>query len=298
MNDIESSEQPQMHHHTLQCSEVWSGYRAIENSVLSTGLKAWIWSTPYQDDSEGGDVHYLSLCSGGIVTRVVLADVCGHGSAVGAISEKLCNLLRRFMNAKKQDQVVSVINREFTQVTKDFRFATAVLVTYEHHRKRLQFSNAGHPPPLFLGVHSGKWTFLDVDEMASTDDVSEVTEGASNLPFGIDVDAQYDTHVQSIAAGDRLILYTDAFMEAHERDGEMLGAEGFLAMAQSLSDEHPELNCESFGRTLLDRFRDRFGATGDDDQTLVVIDFGEGRGGPSVVERLAGYGRFIKSRLA
>ena len=190
MNGIESSEQPEMYHHTLQCSEVWSGYHAIENSVLSRGMRAWIWSTPYQGDSEGGDVHYLSLCSGGIVTRVALADVCGHGSAVGAISEKLCNLLRRFMNAKKQHRVVGVINREFTQVTKDFRFATAVLVT----------------------------------------------------------------------------------------------------------DEHPDQTCELFGRTLLDRFRDRFGATGDDDQTLIVIDFGKGRGGPSVGERLAGYGRFIKSR--
>ena len=297
MNDIESSEQPEIHHHTLQCSEVWSGYRAIENSVLSRGMRAWIWSTPYQDDSEGGDVHYLSLCSGGIVTRIVLADVCGHGSAVSAISEKLCNLFRRFMNAKKQRQVVRVINQEFTQMTKDFRFATAVLVTYEHHRKRLQFSNAGHPPPLFLGVHSGKWTFLDVDEMASTDDVSEVTEDASNLPFGIDVDAQYDTHVQAIASGERLILYTDAFMEAQSSNGEMLGADGFLAMAQSLTDEHPDQTCESFGRMLLERFHDQFGKDADDDQTLIVIDFGEGRGGPSVGERLAGSGRFIKSRL-
>lgn len=296
MNGIESSEQPEMYHHTLQCSEVWSGYRAIENSVLSRGMRAWIWSTPYQGDSEGGDVHYLSLCSGGIVTRVALADVCGHGSAVGAISEKLCNLLRRFMNAKKQHRVVGVINREFTQVTKDFRFATAVLVTYEHHRKRLQFSNAGHPPPLFLGRDSARWVFMESAESLASADSNEADDGASNLPFGIDEDAQYDTHLQAIAAGDRLILYTDAFMEAHEADGEMLGADGFLAMAQSLTDEHPDQTCELFGRTLLDRFRDRFGATGDDDQTLIVIDFGKGRGGPSVGERLAGYGRFIKSR--
>ena len=39
--------------HILQCSEVWSGIRSIESTVVSRGLKAWIWSTPYREDAEG-----------------------------------------------------------------------------------------------------------------------------------------------------------------------------------------------------------------------------------------------------
>ena len=186
--------------HILQCSEVWSGIRSIESTVVSRGLKAWIWSTPYREDAEGGDVHYLSLCSGGIVTRVVVADVCGHGKAVAAVSSKLSGLLRRFMNSKKQDRVVHVINQEFARVTEDFRFATAVLMTYEHHRKRLQFSNAGHPPPLIKPSSDGQWQFLDAEDK-STSAIDSDGEAAENLPFGIDDEARFDTHHRSIGRG-------------------------------------------------------------------------------------------------
>lgn len=283
--------------HILQCSEVWSGIRSIESTVVSRGLKAWIWSTPYREDAEGGDVHYLSLCSGGIVTRVVVADVCGHGKAVAAISSKLSGLLRRFMNSKKQDRVVHVINQEFARVTEDFRFATAVLMTYEHHRKRLQFSNAGHPPPLIKPSSDGQWQFLDAEDK-STSAIDSDGEAAENLPFGIDDEARFDTHHRSIGRGDRMVVYTDAFMEAHLAGGEMLGLEGLRDLVQSVSDSHPGKNFEEFGRELVQEFRRKFGEDSDDDETIMVIEFGEGRRMPGIKERLAGWLQFAKSRRA
>ena len=78
----------------------------MESMASSTGLEAWIFSQPYQGESTGGDVHYLSLCVGGIVTRILLADVSGHGIKVDATSNILKKLLRRFMNAKRQDRLV------------------------------------------------------------------------------------------------------------------------------------------------------------------------------------------------
>ena len=100
--------------HTLQCMELWTGNSSVESTASSTGLEAWIFSQPYHGESTGGDVHYLSLCVGGIVTRILLADVSDHGIKVDATSNILKKLLRRVMNAKRQDRLVEELNRRFS----------------------------------------------------------------------------------------------------------------------------------------------------------------------------------------
>jgi hypothetical protein len=60
-----------------------------------------------QGDQQGEDIHFLSLCVGGIVTRILRADVAGHGDRVAKTSKVLLNLLRKFMNTKKQDRLVA-----------------------------------------------------------------------------------------------------------------------------------------------------------------------------------------------
>src|SRR5690242_4035808 len=81
--------------HTLQCMEIWGGSHDVENSVSTPGLDLWIYSRPYQEARAGGDVHYVSLCGGGIITRFILADVAGHGTAVADVARGLRALLRR-----------------------------------------------------------------------------------------------------------------------------------------------------------------------------------------------------------
>ena len=92
----------------------------------------------------------MSLCVGGIVTRIVLADVSGHGREVAETSKALRRLLRKFMNSKSQDRLVAAINREFTALEECSRFATAVVLTFLSHKQRLLVTNAGHPNPLFF----------------------------------------------------------------------------------------------------------------------------------------------------
>ena len=95
-----------------------------------------------------------------------------------------------------------------------------------------------------------------------------------------------------------MVVYTDAFMEAHLAGGEMLGLEGLRDLVQSVSDSHPRKNFEEFGRELVQEFRRKFGEDSDDDETIMVIEFGEGRRMPGIKERLAGWLQFAKSRRA
>lgn len=192
----QSSGENSQRDHQLQCMEVWKGNRFIEQNVDSAGIQAWVFSHPYQGNRQGGDIHYLSLCVGGIVTRIVLADVAGHGDRVAKTSKVLLSLLRKFMNTKKQGRLVAELNRHFTETDDKDGFATAIVATYLSHKSTLLLTNAGHPRPLIYRQAHGCWEFLD---LPTTD------KGlGDNFPFGLDEATRYEHFVLKIEPGDWL----------------------------------------------------------------------------------------------
>ena len=67
-------------------SRAWRFRAATERrttNVSLSGLAAWVHSEPLESTSGGGDVYYLSVCNAGLLSRVALADVSGHGPDVG-----------------------------------------------------------------------------------------------------------------------------------------------------------------------------------------------------------------------
>jgi hypothetical protein len=48
----------------LECLEVWGGNRRVSHAFELPGLDGWIYSDPVEPAVSGGDVHYLSVCSG------------------------------------------------------------------------------------------------------------------------------------------------------------------------------------------------------------------------------------------
>ena len=217
-----------------------------------------------------------------LVTRIVLADVAGHGSVVAATSLRLKRLLRRFMNTKRQVQLVSEINRAFISGEAEGRFVTAVVMTYLHHRRRLLVTNAGHPRPLFYSKSLGSWSLI---ESPSSNAGSENSD-AVDMPFGIDDSADYSELAQPIADGDLVVLYTDALTEVTGDDDRLLGESGLLALVRRID---VRADCASIGHELRGLVRDYGGGESNDDESLIVIKFGEGRRTPRVVERLRGY---------
>lgn len=274
--------------HELHCMEIWNGNRCVEKTVTSAGLHAWVFSQPYQGEKQGGDVHYLSLCVGGIITRVVLADVAGHGDRVRETSKKLRNLLRKFMNAKKQDRFVAELNREFTELETKEGLATAVVATYLSHKSTLLLTNAGHPRPLLYQQSQKNWVFLDEPK-------NTLVRG-ENFPFGLDPSTSYEHFVIKIESGDWLLLYTDAYTECCDMHDEMLGEEGFLRIVDRL----PRTDSVSqFGREL-NRLVSEFSARwpDDDDTTLIAIRFTSERRTIGFIEKLAGYRNMLSQLVA
>src|SRR5712675_40879 len=132
----------------MTCMEVWGGSQLTTRRVEMGGLDAWVYSKPFGDAQRGGDVYYASSCATGRITRLLLADVAGHGHSVATLASDLRTLMRRFVNRLDQTEFVSLLNQQFSEFSRAGIFATAIVTTFFAPSRRLMVCNAGHPRPL------------------------------------------------------------------------------------------------------------------------------------------------------
>jgi sigma-B regulation protein RsbU (phosphoserine phosphatase) len=214
--------------------EVWGGSQLTSNTVELGGLEAWVYSKPYGQAQRGGDVYYASSCATGRISRLLLADVSGHGKTVAATAADLRTLMRRFVNRLDQKEFVRLLNQQFTALSRNGIFATAVVTTFFSPSRRLSVCNAGHPRPLLYRAVDRGWSFLGHEETAKNGPQT------ANIPLGIIHLADYDQFDVELDPGDCLLSYTDALIESCDADGEMLGEDGLLRIINLLGDVEPQ----------------------------------------------------------
>src|ERR1700736_6146314 len=144
----------------MTCMEVWGGSQLTTRRVEMGGLDAWVYSKPFGEAQRGGDVYYASSCATGRITRLLLADVSGHGTTVAATAADLRTLMRRFVNRLDQAEFVRLLNQQFTALSWEGTFATAIVGTFFAPSGRLTVCNAGHPRPLLYRAAQRQWDFL------------------------------------------------------------------------------------------------------------------------------------------
>ncbi len=242
--------------------EVWGGNRAADTRVELTGLNAWVYSKPYQGQREGGDIHYLSSCASGRVSRLLVADVSGHGTKVASIAVALRDLMRRNVNHADARRVVASLNREFAEAAQGEDgaggtglaggFATAIVASYWGPTRMLTLCNAGHPRPIWWSSRRRTWDFLDMQSLSAAraanarenphgdaaataanpvgdeEVVGGVGDvgGGTNTPLGIADAATYDQASLELDEGDVVFVYTDALLEASDGGGGSGGGVG------------------------------------------------------------------------
>jgi serine phosphatase RsbU (regulator of sigma subunit) len=258
--------------------EIRGGTRAVEDQFDTPGLDGFLFSRPFEGAERGGDLHYVSVCGGGVITRVVVADVSGHGARVAEFSEALRTLMRKNINTKSQTRLVQSLNRQFGEKARLLRFATAVVATYLATDKSLTVCNAGHPRPLYYGTRSKTWSFLEA-----------VGSKHGNLPLGLDEDSPYHQFMEILDPGDLVCFYTDALTEARDPSGRMLGEEGLLQHAQGLESGNPR---EIVQRLVAQIDGHRGGKPDEDDLTLLCLRHNaSGPRPPSLSEKLEVYAK-------
>jgi phosphoserine phosphatase RsbU/P len=245
----------------MTCMEVWGGSQLTTRGVAMGGLDAWVYSKPFGQAQRGGDVYYASSCATGRITRLLLADVAGHGNAVASTAANLRTLMRRFVNRLDQTEFVRLLNQQFAALSAAGTFATAVVATFFAPSQRLIVCNAGHPRPLLYQAATRQWIFLGAD----TPD-EEVT--ANNMPLGIIDMTEYEQFDVELESGDCVLSYTDALIESRDVDGEMLGEAGLLRIMRLLGDVEPQLLTKTLLAEIADRYPDNL--THDDVTVLLV----------------------------
>ena len=102
----------------------------------------------WSSSSWTGPSSRSSSCATGRITRLLIADVSGHGDVVAALGRDLRGLMRRYVNFLDQQKFVKAMNAEFVESSAANIFATAIVMTFFAPTRQLSLCNAGHPPPL------------------------------------------------------------------------------------------------------------------------------------------------------
>lgn len=228
----------------LQCMQIWGGNTDIDNGVSLAGLDCWVYSRPYRGHDEtpaavggggggGGDIHFVTSCATGRITRLVVADVSGHGAPVAEMATSLRRLMRKHSNHYDQRLFVRAVNERFNELSdpsalpNGMVFATAVFASYYAPTDEFSLCNAGHPRPLRYNAKRGRWEVLevsspDVDAAGkSAGHGSRVSKspgaGPSNLPLGIIDDTAYDQRLFTLGQNDLVLIYTDSLVEVRAK---------------------------------------------------------------------------------
>lgn len=253
--------------------EVWGGNSHTRTSVAMPGNDVQIVSEPWRGHSRGGDTYFVSNCLAGIITRFMLADVSGHGDSSGDLAASLRALMRKHINTADQSALARSLNSEFGEHASTGHFATALLATYFAPTGHLILCNAGHPAPLWWRERDREWSLLQPDHPAAVETSAASSVGVPNLPLGILEPMQYAQFAIPLHAGDQLLFYTDAMIEAAAPGSGPLGQHGLLALCGRL---RLETEAEP-AAALIAGVRDLAGSDLDDDATVLCIRHHAGR---------------------
>ena len=246
--------------HRLACLELRGGNHLAAYSAELPGLAGWVSCRPLGPSPRGGDLYYLSACSQGVIARVVLADVSGHGEMVSSAAVQLHNALRQHIDEWDQSALIRELNDNFLKGSRRVRFATAFLASFYSESGELLFTNAGHLPPLWYRSATREWSFLC--------DSTPLSKEIADLPLGLIAGTSYRQTAVQLEPDDLLLLYTDGISESHDESGAQLGLERLLSIARNLPTE----TAAAAGKGLLSavaRFRGTAAAA--DDETVVSL---------------------------
>jgi sigma-B regulation protein RsbU (phosphoserine phosphatase) len=246
----------------IECAGTWAGSERVASLVELPGLLAWVHSTPADLSKVGGDVHYVSVCPGCVVSRVALADVSGHGIAVSTLSGKLRQLMQKYLPELEHDGLMRDLNRAVQEGLDGAHYATMVAVGWHNERSSLLLANAGHPIPCAFKAKRKEWIWLEINPEPRR-------QWPVGIPLGLFDCADYDRTAVKLEVGDLVLLYSDGVTESTNPAGDELGPDGLMNLVR-------ELNCgsaEALGLQLtcaLRRFRG--GAQAADDETIIVLE--------------------------
>jgi sigma-B regulation protein RsbU (phosphoserine phosphatase) len=155
-------------------------------------------SVAYIPTQEAGGDFYDVVDFGDGRIGYLVADVSGHDLGASFLTSSLKALFRQ--NARPEysaAQTLRQINEVLRGITLPEKFLTAAYAVLDRVRGRLDIALAGHPAPIFLPANDDPFFLQGEGDIMGV--FTEIELGELELP---------------VAAGDRLVLYTDGLVES------------------------------------------------------------------------------------
>lgn len=203
----------------MGCMEVWGGSGPRNCHFVRPGLDIHVSSlSSDQYDCGGGDLHLISSCASGRITRLLLADICATGDQFERVSATLRSLMRRNINRIRHSACVKGISDRMQKAADEGGFASTLLATYFSPSRRLTLCNAGHPSPLLRGASDHHWRQIELSCRDALPDAA--------APSWLLNESEYQTASIDLSVGDQVLFYSNCLAEAVDQHGQTLGGRG------------------------------------------------------------------------
>lgn len=162
-------------------------------------------------DRVGGDYYD---CYGNQATRqsFVVADVSGHSIGAALTMAAFRAAVRAHQDSDYlPSQLVHRVNQIlYEDLYQAEQFISMVYLQYIRTRQMIQFTNAGHPPPLMWRAAEKRFELLSTDDQL----------------LGIEQRTVFHEKKMVVGSGDVIVLYTDGVLETQNPEGMRFGEEG------------------------------------------------------------------------
>lgn len=202
----------------------------------------------------GGD--WYDIERSGRSLSVIIGDASGKGIAAALMATVTLSSIRaeRGMGAGPK-RIIDRANKALLDATETDSFTTVLLVNVDPESRVARWLNMGHHAPFLLRPRVGgvEGAYLD---------------GPSNRALGWFEDPGFEEGVVELQPGDRIILFTDGFLEAKDPDGQLFGED---RLAEALVKLAP-LDAANLGEQMVGEV-ERFAAGKlDDDLTMLIVE--------------------------
>lgn len=212
-------------------------------------LPGWQIDTHYQPAREvGGDFYDFIYLPDGLI-GIVVGDVTDKGVPAALVMATTRSVLRAAAGRLiSPGEVLARVNDAMCPDIPARMFVTCLYAVLDPVSGHMVYANAGHDPPYCCGASGVRRLW------------------AAGMPLGLLPGMTYDEAEAEVGPGDRVVLYSDGLVEAHDRGGAMFG----FPKLEKILAEQPRERLIGF---LLDRLGEFVGQDWEqeDDVTLVTL---------------------------
>lgn len=208
--------------------------------------------------SVSGDFYDVML-QGDEKIKFLIADVAGKGVPAALVMATSRSVLRTLMAQDvRPAQVLESANAILFDETPENIFITCFYAEIELGSGQMRYANAGHCLPVCLQGHIQATGGLE-------------TLKASGMPLGALPGSRYTEKQARISPGDRVLLYSDGLIEAHNPAGELFGEPRMMEYLQTANLAMRKAGSDELINGLFSQVAEFGGASADQEDDLTVL---------------------------